>query len=826
MGIPSKRRAASPQWPTALSDITDAYLRVSAGSPPIVSPAGQTEALLFVDLDGFSEDVEQLLRSVRDVPAGFLTQAKYVLARIPADGPSNPNRAGHREELAGRLVDNLARRGVSPVGVGVVDFPVSRDPIVVWQHNRGVGDAVERQLLARARRVELATLLTAGRAIWEPTAYHYQLPSGLHAARFVRTADAVQRPRDAVVVASWLYRHLADRLGVVLDSSSTVAISVALSAAATQAGLRPGPVISLDDYPSSQFDVVEAVSRAASEGDALALLSVSSSGQTRDRLTAALTTRGRGVVEVLVDRQGSAANDLEDLGHGWIGLMEPALEGDSCRLCNDADRPLVVQVDPRSFAPHAVSEPTLMVPEIADARDNRGLLELYDRSDSIGLECEPHPVTQQLRPSGNLAFRFYPHSLLDPRNGVDEELRERLRSRIEEGYLARQFGDQPDALQALIVLSVDHAVPGFDALIELIEDALPFTSDSKRVVVDLEHKHVDDFAASLERVEQALVLTVGSMSGVTLSDVNVLVQDHSNARLWGVAIHARPSTAREWETLHNSYSRNLAGAWVTLLPERSLFKEEALSLKFARGLVEPQGAEKLFVERRITRATSSPSEWTTRVETYERAFGADEEPQIPPSPTLIDPYAVFWGMPQQGLPPAALERRSAEVEPELDQWQRDSRIRRGSYYGDRLRAVSVLAAMGPPMQSARELARQEAAPVRRQFDMPSIFRLYFDPLLLAAVLRWCKPDELWWGAANGVSAVLQETVARFEHDDDGRRILVAELLLAAIMGKLPAIGYGALSTMARHESDGLENGDTRSALTWGASVLDRAGSKP
>lgn len=616
MAVPAQRRPASPIWPAALNAITDAYLRVSEASPTLLSPAAETSALLFIDLDGSADEVEQLLRAVREVPAGFLTQATHVLARIPPDGPAGHARVAYRQELAVTLQQNLRRRGIGPDAVGVVDFPIAAAPVVVWSAWHRDPKAVEDELLARARQVELAALLGTSRAIWEPTAYHYQLPSGLHSARYIRTGDAIQRPRDAEVVASWLHRHVRDRLGVVLDGASTISVAIALGAAAQLAGFRLGPVVSLDDYPNTQFEVLSAVTRAAGSGRALALISVSSSGGTRDRLLSALSERDRGVVEVLVDRQGHAATRLDDLGHGWIGLLEAASEQDGCRLCVDPARSLVVPIDPKSFEPHAVPEPTLMLPDIGDAADNRSLMELYDMADCVGLECEPHPATQKFRPSGNLAFRFYPHQLLDPERGCTDEVDARLRKRFDDGAIANQFRDAPTEFGALLVLAADQQSAGFDRLLGTVEDRLPFARSHKRIVIgdDLD---VAQLEADLDGVDELLVLTVGSMSGVTLSDANVLVQDHCNARLWALALHARPSAAREWETLRNSYSGNLAGAWVTLMPDRSVFREEAIALRFAQGLTEPKGDEAAFVERRISRATSGPAAWHRRIHEYE-----------------------------------------------------------------------------------------------------------------------------------------------------------------------------------------------------------------
>jgi hypothetical protein len=85
--------------------------------------------------------------------------------------------------------------------------------------------------------------------------------------------------------------------------------------------------------------------------------------------------------------------------------------------------------------------------------------------------------------------------------------------------------------------------------------------------------------------------------------------------------------------------------------------------------------------------------------------------------------------------------------------------------------------------------------VQRVFEMPAIVRSYYDPMILAAVLRWLQPHEAWWGVdISDEGAVVDSMLDRatLEH----KLILVPELLLAAAQGKLNRPGITSAQARA------------------------------
>lgn len=67
-------------------------------------------------------------------------------------------------------------------------------------------------------------------------------------------------------------------------------------------------------------------------------------------------------------------------------------------------------------------------------------------------------------------------------------------------------------------------------------------------------------------------------------------------------------------------------------------------------------------------------------------------------------------------------------------------LRPTSYFGTGLKADTFLLAVDSAVQAARQSARIPGNPDWVVFDLPAIFRSYFDGLIHAAVLRWLEPS--------------------------------------------------------------------------------------
>lgn len=94
------------------------------------------------------------------------------------------------------------------------------------------------------------------------------------------------------------------------------------------------------------------------------------------------------------------------------------------------------------------------------------------------------------------------------------------------------------------------------------------------------------------------------------------------------------------------------------------------------------------------------------------------------------------------------------------------------------------------MQRARLIHRPQGGPFWYRFDVPKIFRSYFDGLIHVSALRWMQPREAWWGPTDEDQKLL---VVEAENQAPGDWPLVLpELLLAGALGKLPEVMYEEL----------------------------------
>lgn len=663
--------------------------------------------------------------------------------------------------------------------IGLVHLPLNEPPQVVWTEQEQDGDA----LLGRARSIEVETLLRLGDALWEPRGHHYRLPSGHHSANFVRVADGLRRPRDAAALSTWLHAGLKEGSVVLVDSGTIAPIISELRATAMVSGQPLSAVVSIDDYPLSQYEFRRALG-FAQDAHVLAVISVSASGDMRARMERALTeTAGSWRSEILVDRRGAGATavpttEVSGPQAAWLSLATTRLMRESeCALCRDTP---YIDVDPRSFAAMTIPDPTLVVPDIDDARRNRSLWERYLASGGIRLTSAK---------TGRSAWRPYgaPDLLFDPTKLVESsDTRDFIVNRVRQlRELPRRRVDDPlpDVLQATLA-----EVTGFDVVVvdnrdmEGVDDEArsrlfaalgvelggPSVPPMVGVGPDVEPSSL---RADIGTARRILIVCLGLRTGATLQRLLVQVHDAmrqapaADPEIRAVVIHARPEHPRHWVTLRNSFSgprgSRLVALWLSYLPNRQLLNEEGTVLNYIPG--------------------PASNAMRSRLMTSER----DQ---------------TLWG-------PATPS------------------LRLTSYYGDQLGASEVVAAVGSAMQHARTVARVGGSPGRVQFELPAILRSYFDPLIHVAVLRWLQPHEGWWGdRAEDAEHVLHELESRSEGTGDWD-LLLPELLLAAAQAKVPPSGAAFLRLSAQRYLDDRDKSEAvQQYVRLGLRAIDSADS--
>jgi hypothetical protein len=739
---------------------TDAYIQLGSSG---VRSFGETEhhdSVVFADAPSGIE-----LKTLRFAPYSLFRNAGVLLVRAeaPIDSPSRDVKA--KSDRALELHKQLQQLSLKNLRWGLLHQPVGEPP---WVEGDLDEDEVQ-DVLDRARAVELNALLEWGQGIWKPSTYHYRLPSGEHAAGFVRVADAIQRPRDAELLASWLHDRLADQRGLVVDTGTLSAVVQALVAAIrSRQGWRPGPINVLDGYPATAFDVASAVNASDVGSGVLGVLSVNSSGTLRDHLMSALAGRESEHVslDILINKRPITIH--ADMRAGvpvrtWHPrpsqqplISYDAANADVCALCQSAKTATLIPVSPRSFDGSLPAALARITPSVTDARTNRYLWELAnERNDIIALDASPIPATADWRPPEPMSVVF-DHGLLLKSQKFCDAVKANL-----ESELRRNHRDPPPA--GLVLMPAhEYACEGRARLIKTLA---PILGPQPKV---RPFPPQEEWPAKLCREVRAaksciVVLTFGAVTGTTLYGALAAVQ---NARdpgaydLYGFVVHARLAEQRAWRTLQNSYANLLFAAWHSYLPERSPLRDEADMLGYrptssAEATLSDSALTFLRQRREFLAPDKSGEETSKTGETTS------------PKPEM----GLFWGStPETVLTP-------------------------NSILGQGLRAPAVYVAVASTMERSRKDQRALVAPVRRVFDMPTIVRSYYDPLILAATLRWLQPHEAWWGVdPQQERSVVESVLARAT--DEHRIILVPELLLAAAQGKLNRQGLRAVEARA------------------------------
>lgn len=725
----------------------DAYIRLGSRGTRHFGDPEHHSSIVFVDCPA-----EYELVGIRAAPWSIFRQAETMIVRAdaPCASPSQDDRASASfrfTELAGQI--EALRMNVR---FGLLHQPVGQPAWI--ETSDGVRDIPD--ILTRARSVELEALLNWGDGVWLPTTYHYQLPSGEHAPGFVRVADAVQEPRDAEVLASWMHADLTDGAGFVTDTGTLASVVQALVAAQRSQGWRPGPTKVLDGYPATAFDVVQAVSHAGRDGGVLALLSVNSSGRVRDRLINALAQlppAGARSLDILIDKSRieSAEADGGPSGAVRVRTWHPvpgerpliaygAESAERCDLCANQRTATIIPVSPRSFDGRLPSAIDRVTPLVSDAQSNRDLWEHCngnaDSGDLGGITFEGPPVDAMLptRPRGLMAIVF-DHGHLIAKEGYRHAAVSAFTRRLHD---ERRTPKPPDLL---LVPEHENGYDGVQELLKAMADG-PFggTPDQIRTF-PREGAWPKELQQAVRSAPEAIgVFCLGTVSGGVLQTALSAIQDARDPggyELTAWVVHARPEERRAWQTLRNSYGGLLFTAWHTYLPDRSPFAEERDVL----GTLSRSQLDDL--------SDNAKAFWDGRRELHQSRTSQDE--------------GIFWGtVPSDRLTP-------------------------NSIFGQDLLGPAVLTAVGSAMERARKERRSAAAPARRVFEMQAIVRSYYDPMILAAVLRWLQPHEAWWGwQLQDERVTIQQMLGRAT----GRHqaILVPELLLAAAQGKLSSAG--------------------------------------
>ena len=782
-----------------MAEPRDAYARLPFQPDRTQRSHDTGGGLTFFDVADWAANVDTVAGYLREVPLDLIGRPDWVLARWGPESQGWTPPAEAASALQTRLVDMG-----SVATAGVIVFEVAATPAIVWSPRIKGRTGHEPVLLARARAAEMEAFLQWGHALWHPDTYHYVLPSRKHTSTFIRLADAFQDLRAAAALATWLYGALNPEAPttVVMDIGTLMPVVGELQRAAeshrhiSHSSARIGKVLSLDRYPSSSLGLHTSLLSTSPDSPMLGLMSVSDSGGFAQRLLNALSALGAPTVRIeqFVSRQQSSAAAISEdppprrtIEAPWLGLGEPEStepDGQPCRLCQNERRARLVTINPRAMSALVLPEPDLIVPDIFDARRNASVWEAYGRAldDAVNLvgPTGTRPPPPSVRAREELIF-FEPARLVktSPATLIKDRLAEF------EHYPKR---NRDDTMRDLVQHTRDLVASRASVVIYDTRERDLFTDDEWQALAEAlgEHDFVSGDADWIAYTPESdlvvpegslsadslgvLVLVLGARTGLTCQRMFLTArQQWPSANFRCMVLHAHPDNERLWASIRNNLTdsdgnKRLLALWLSHIPSWS----------------------PLVTER----------------DTYLAA-----QKQGMNTPELLARLDELEGGPAPGH--TLLGRASPQ-------------LLAHSYFGQELGSRETLCAVGSAMQSARIRASQRGAPHWAQFDLRRVLRSYFDGLIHACILRWCEPQEAWWGPDSSDCCNFLQQLEGQDFDFD---LLLPELLLAGAQEKLPEEGVAQVVDSARDRIS--RNGDplderTRSHLRLGIDLCELA----
>ncbi len=786
----------------------DAYVRLPFQQNRAQRALEVGGGLTFVDIADWATNVDTVAGYLRSVPLDVVGRSNWALARWGPENQGWSPAAEAAEAMQSRLTDMG-----SDAKLGVIVFEVAASPKIVWSPELPVSEGHGPALLARARAAEMQAFLEWGHALWYPDNYHYVLPSGKHTSSFVRLADAFQDQRAAAALATWLYGSLDPQVptAVVMDIGTLMPLVGELQRAAerhravsnSSAGI--GSVLSIDRYPATSLGLHRSLLHEPRDSPTLGLVSVSDSGGFAERLLSVFSALGAPSVRIeqLVSRQPSGTAAIHEshspdntqeggtpertVEDPWLFIDPEDIEPDGkpCRLCQHPRKARLVRINPRAMSALVLPEPDLIVPDVFDAQRNASLWENYDsgslRDDAVSLigPTGTRPDSDSVRVEENSIF-FEPARLGEvPETPFGELITNRLLEFRD--YPKRNPGDRTRELvqtslelvksRASIVLFNPNerellSDQQWQALKETLGRYDFVSSDADWISWSSDSGPKDSTGPPETDSKGVLIFALGARTGITSQRMFLEARQRWPSAVFRcLVLHAHPENDRVWTSIRNNLTdpdgnKRLLALWLSRLPSRSPLVAEREIYEAAK----ERGLNSLELEERLSEIQNNPE----------------------PAHTLL-----------------------GRAEPKLQAH---------SYFGQDLGARETLCAVGSAMQSARIQASQRGSPYWTQFDLRRVLRSYFDGLIHACILRWCEPQEAWWGSNSSdcCDSLIQLEGADFDFD-----LLLPELLLACAQEKLPeeAVAQVRITAKKRINRTGLDD-RTRSHLRLGIDLVD------
>jgi orotate phosphoribosyltransferase len=235
--------------------------------------------------------------------------------------------------------------------------------------------------VAAACKAEITAIILGGKGcalIVPPESIHFELPSGAHAGKFLRVADAIVDMQSLDAVCFWLLDSISKAKVILVDNWSILPIALRgvamLPTAGTLVDFFPGHAV---HEGAGVSDVVRYALRNLKKGEkALFLLSVIGSGAFKELLEREFLIQGRAdAIEV------KAICSFADSPPNNVSLCRLALSSEffhdsgTCGHCSRESK--AIPIDPSSYYPKKVDETGVIVHHQRHMRHFRSLFDRY-----------------------------------------------------------------------------------------------------------------------------------------------------------------------------------------------------------------------------------------------------------------------------------------------------------------------------------------------------------------------------------------------------------------------------------------------------------------
>lgn len=557
-------------------------------------------------------------------------------------------------------------------------------------------------------------------AIFRHEGCHYLLPnSGVHAAAFVRMADALQDYVDVLRLCDYLIERVEPGTALAADNGSLLGLlsTLALKVSETK-GFVP-QIRALNEYPVEPTAVGRMADELAAGGAdrLLFCLSVNSSGRVAEQL-AGLSTLPADVVVLCNAGTLPEMDNIEAFSRHEVDTWEAKEHG----RCDECPRLHLLTIDPHNYEVRARVHLKPAPLEIHQADEARPFWEAAQDADAVRLHVQAETAPGSSTPVRHLAVQIDVGKMLEKHDEFRQRCLAKLRVLSPPQLVVIPKHGCSEVLKQLVLEAYENLDPD-DVLIGGVGDQAP------------------ELDGRLDQDIHVLVVDDALVSGATLVSlhrhIHSVRQDDGEAAISIFVPLSRPSSPGD----HKHVARHV------FPPERQGDGLIKGGLHFAYDLLLPDATEcpwcreKEFLEERLDDLSAENRQMANaRIDRLRKL-----EPPLLPCGKAEEPKT------------------------------------RGSFFGT-LEPRAAFAAVSAYAQQMRcKMDEDRHDETIKIVDVPLLLQAFFDPIIVAAMLRTFQVRDLRDpGAAPEVARTISENIKGYEP------ATIAELALAATEGKLPA----------------------------------------